>query len=447
MKNNGTFGTIDSLTISYDGNRLLKVTDDAEALNYNGALDFNDGANADCEYQYDSNGALTCDSNRSINCITYDYEHHPSEISMMSKKMTLYNDYTPDGRKLSSRHYGMVPKGNGSYRRLNTTDLYIDGLILRDGVPFMWQFDGGYVSLNANATPTSWNYYVTDHLGSTRKVVDSNNNVKETINYYPFGSEMRMQDPAQMAGDSWQSYRFTGKELDKQNGLNWYDFGARWFDVAGVPMWTSVDPLAEKYYPYTPYSYCAGDPVNNIDIKGDSISVLIAPDGANGCGHMAVLIQNKENKWEYYSKNGTEDFFGLYGEPNNDNKGEFSFQSVDEFLNSSDFNPIDKETNQRKYTEAYLIPSTSTEDIAAVNGAMSQLGKKYNVLGSNCAATVQSALSAAGKDPGTPEGISFSPYSSNAVLIADYLIRSKMPNHIYQQIKSKNRGEVIKPRR
>ena len=80
MKNNGTFGLIDNLTISYDGNRLLKVTDAAEALNYNGALDFNDGANADCEYHYDSNGALTCDSNRGINCITYDYGHHPSEI-------------------------------------------------------------------------------------------------------------------------------------------------------------------------------------------------------------------------------------------------------------------------------------------------------------------------------------------------------------------------------
>ena len=268
VKNDGTFGLIDDLSISYDGNRLLKVTDDAEALNYNGALDFNDGDDSDCEYQYDSNGALTKDSNRGITGITYDYGHHPTKISMMSKKMTLYNDYTPDGRKLSSRHYGMVPKGNGSYRRLNTTDLYIDGLILRDGVPFMWQFDGGYVELDDNATPTSWNYYITDHLGSTRKVVDSNNNTKETINYYPFGSEMRMQDPAQMAGDSWQPYRFTGKELDKQNGLNWYDFGARLFDVAGVPMWTSVDPLAEKYYPFTPYSYCAGDPVNKFDPDG-----------------------------------------------------------------------------------------------------------------------------------------------------------------------------------
>ena len=37
----------------------------------------------------------------------------------------------------------------------------------------------------------------------------SDNTVKETINYYPFGSEMKMQDPAQMAGDTWQPYRFT----------------------------------------------------------------------------------------------------------------------------------------------------------------------------------------------------------------------------------------------
>ena len=142
------------------------------------------------------------------------------------------------------------------------------GLILHDGKPLLWQFDGGYVSLNENGTPTSWNYYITDHLGSTRKVVDSNNNVKETINYYPFGSEMRMDAPSQMATDTWQAYRFTGKELDNQNGLNWYDFGARWFDVAGVPMWTSVDPLAEEFYPFTPYSYCMGDPVNKIDPDG-----------------------------------------------------------------------------------------------------------------------------------------------------------------------------------
>jgi RHS repeat-associated protein len=293
MRNDGTFGDIDNLTISYNGNQLRKVTDAAEALNYNGALDFNDGADADCEYQYDGNGALTRDSNRGITGITYDYGHHPITIRIQGKKKKNYNYYTADGRKLSSCHATYTPTGQGGCHTFTTTDLYVDGLILRDGVPLMWQFDGGYVDLDANGTPTSWNYYVTDHLGSTRKVVDSNDNVKETICYYPFGSEMRMQAPAQMAGDTWQPYRFTGKELDKQNGLNMYDFGARWFDVAGVPMWTSVDPLAEKYYNVTPYSYCAGDPVNKID-----------PDGRDG---MAAIDFEKKtiaiSQTFYYNKN------------------------------------------------------------------------------------------------------------------------------------------------
>ena len=144
-----------------------------------------------------------------------------------------------------------------------------DGLILRQDTTLLWQFDGGYVALNANGTPTSWNYYITDHLGSTRMVVDSNDSIREVINYYPFGSEMQMTNPAQIANSLGHPFRFTGKELDKLNGLNMYDFGARLFDVAGVPMWTSVDPLAEKYYPFTPYSYCAGDPVNKVDLYGE----------------------------------------------------------------------------------------------------------------------------------------------------------------------------------
>ena len=77
-----------------------------------------------------------------------------------------------------------------------------DGLILRKGMPLLWQFDGGYVDLDANGTPTSWNYYVTDHLGSTRMVVDSNDSIKEVINYYPFGSEMRMELPDHGVGSN-----------------------------------------------------------------------------------------------------------------------------------------------------------------------------------------------------------------------------------------------------
>ena len=277
MKNNGTFGAIDNLTISYNGNQLVKVTDAAEALNYSDALDFHDGDDTACEYDYDSNGALTRDSNRGIKSIAYDYAHYPSYINMSIGKKIRYvdNDYTADGRKLSSKHKA-YPSGNIS---VTTTDLYIDGLMLRNDAPLLWRFDGGYVDLNANGTPTRWNYYIADHLGSTRMVVDSNDSIRESINYYPFGSEMRISNPALMSGDTSHPFRFTGKELDRQNTLNMYDFGARMFDVAGVPMWTSVDPLAEKYYNVSPYSYCAGNPVMLVDPDGKSTKVKALEDG------------------------------------------------------------------------------------------------------------------------------------------------------------------------
>ena len=160
--------------------------------------------------------------------------------------------------------------------------MYVDGLILRADTTLLWQFDGGYVDLDTNGTPTCWNYYVTDHLGSTRMVVSSNDSIRETINYYPFGSEMRMEAPAQIANSLGHPFRFTGKELDKMSDLNMYDFGARWYDVAGVPVWTSMDPLCEKYYSISPYAYCAGNPV-----------MLIDPDGCD-----TINISNKDGKWQ-----------------------------------------------------------------------------------------------------------------------------------------------------
>ena len=56
------------------------------------------------------------------------------------------------------------------------------------------------------------------------------------------------------------------------HGLNLYDYGARLYDPL-VGQFTSMDPLCEKYYSVSPYAYCAGNPVNRIDVDGDSIRV------------------------------------------------------------------------------------------------------------------------------------------------------------------------------
>ena len=71
-------------------------------------------------------------------------------------------------------------------------------------------------------------------------------------------------------GGAVQPYRYTGKELTRFNALNWYNYGARWYDPATL-RWNGVDELAEKYTPVSPYVYCLDNPVNNIDSDGKKV--------------------------------------------------------------------------------------------------------------------------------------------------------------------------------
>jgi RHS repeat-associated protein len=62
-------------------------------------------------------------------------------------------------------------------------------------------------------------------------------------------------------------YLYNGKQLQDDFGLNWYDYGARFYDPA-LGRWHSVDPSAERDYSYSPYIYCANNPIKYIDPDG-----------------------------------------------------------------------------------------------------------------------------------------------------------------------------------
>jgi len=108
-------------------------------------------------------------------------------------------------------------------------------------------------------------YHITDHLGSVRATADAQGAVRSRSDYYPFGTRTGTYAEAADADGRW---RFSGKEWQAEPaGLPLLDFGARMYDPT-TAVWLSQDPMAEKYPSLSPYSYCAGDPVNLVDPDG-----------------------------------------------------------------------------------------------------------------------------------------------------------------------------------
>ena len=139
---------------------------------------------------------------------------------------------------------------------------------------------------NAGTSSTAFDwryeYAIRDHLGNTRLMFtdkDGDGTIEQGAgeilqenHYYPFGMRMdgRWQNDASVADNA---YQYNGKELNEDFGLDWLDYGARWYDPA-VGRWGAVDPLAGDYESWSPFNYVLGNPIGLVD-----------PDGMAPCGN------------------------------------------------------------------------------------------------------------------------------------------------------------------
>ena len=310
------YGTIDNLTMNYDGNQLKKVTDQCPDLTYAGAMDFKDGADLKVEYLWDANGNMTRDLNKKIWRIKYNVLNLPELIEYEDGHIVRYT-YAADGRKLRVEYLEsnvavieqgglnvvggtqMEPMGGGGLLpsslkdsliinpggHIETTLLTMDycgNHIYRNGVLERTVNDYGY---QADST---YYYYVKDYQGNVRAVIDQNGALKEINNYYPYGGLMGG------AVTGIQPAKYGGKELDRENGIDWYDFEARYQDPM-LPMFTTIDPLAEQAPGISPYAYCAGNPIRYIDPTGKSTKVIYS-----GNSHYIVIGGDFDNDRNIY---------------------------------------------------------------------------------------------------------------------------------------------------
>ena len=120
-------------------------------------------------------------------------------------------------------------------------------------------------ALQPTGTPNDIYYYHPNHLGSTSFVTDQNQTITQGFLYAPFG-EITTEYNVNFGNNVIPKYSFNAKELDEETGMYYYE--ARYYKP---PVFTSRDPMFEKYFWMTPYAYCANNPVKYVDPSGEEV--------------------------------------------------------------------------------------------------------------------------------------------------------------------------------
>ncbi|MGC1184680.1 MAG: RHS repeat-associated core domain-containing protein [Candidatus Dormiibacterota bacterium] len=100
-------------------------------------------------------------------------------------------------------------------------------------------------------------YYSQDDLGSTRVLTDSTGAVANTYTYDAYGNVTAQTGTIQ------NHLLFCGQYMDSESGF--YYLQARYYGPV-IAQFITVDPLVEQTQ--APYSYVAGDPINDVDLTG-----------------------------------------------------------------------------------------------------------------------------------------------------------------------------------
>ena len=246
-----TFGPMDNLTYTYNGNRMTNVTD---AISSNNTVDFVQRSSG--AYSYYPDGSLLSDNNEQITDIKYDwYLKQPIEITLS------------DGRKINHTY-------DGSGKVLKTT--YSTGEV--------WDFDGNIISKNGVVYQTStpegravyqnnlWSYefFHTDHLGNTRVSYKANGTTLEKTAETAFDPWGVVLNGVGNVNATSNRYEFQGKESEKTFGLNRINLGARTMNPT-TGRFDRVDRMSYKYLNLSTYNYVANNPTNLVDPDGNEI--------------------------------------------------------------------------------------------------------------------------------------------------------------------------------
>jgi RHS repeat-associated protein len=138
-------------------------------------------------------------------------------------------------------------------------------------------------------------YYLKDHLGSVRVVVDTVGEIVSYSDYDAWG--MILNGRSSNFGFADDKYKFTGKELDTETG--YFHFGARAYD-GRIGRWNVIDPLNSQRPGLSPYNYCQNNPIAFVDPSGMLDTKYVDEEGnplaeTNDGNDATVTVSNSQD--------------------------------------------------------------------------------------------------------------------------------------------------------
>ena len=175
---------------------------------------------------------------------------------------------------------------------------YVNGIEYFEGEMEAIYHEVGRVFFEGNGQ--TYEFTIADHLGNTRTVFKDDGGSVEVVqvnDYYAFGLSFEQQESS-------YGYTFGNKEEQNELGLVWSDFGARYL-MKDIGRWISIDPLADEYTLFSPYSFSLNNPIVFNDPSGmaaespifDKEGNFLGTDTEGFKGDIVIMDKNDYDNW------------------------------------------------------------------------------------------------------------------------------------------------------